>query len=95
MESILGTSNTDEGWDEPVGLLRSVTVGALVGVVLSFIGTTIGMLVADVEWGAALGLGAFVAFWGGLGFGSMVGGVVWVSNNEWHLSGHEQSPQAH
>lgn len=69
-------------WEEPVGLLRSVVMGALVGVVLSFIGTTIGMLLADVEVGAAIGLGVFVAFWGGLGFGTMVGGVIWVSNNE-------------
>lgn len=69
-------------WREPVGLLRSVVTGALVGVVLAFIGTTVGMLLADVELGSALGLGLFVAIWGGLGFGSMVGGVVWVSNNE-------------
>jgi hypothetical protein len=69
-------------WAEPVGLLRSVVLGALVGVVLSFVGTTVGMLAADVEPGAAIGLGLFVAFWGGLGFGTMVGGVVWVSNHE-------------
>ena len=69
-------------WREPVGLLRSVVTGAVVGVVLAFIGTTLGMLAAGVEMGSALGLGLFVAFWGGLGFGCMVGGVVWVSANE-------------
>lgn len=71
-------------WEEPVGLLRSVVTGAIIGVVIAFIGTTIGMLAADVETGSAIGLGLFVAFWGGLGFGSMVGGVVWVSKNEDH-----------
>ncbi len=69
-------------WEEPVGLLRSVVVGAIIGVVLSFVGTTVGMLLADIEPGSAVGLGLFIAFWGGLGFGTMVGGVVWVSNNE-------------
>ena len=71
-------------WEEPVGLLRSVVLGAIIGVVIAFIGTTIGMLAADVETGSAIGLGLFVAFWGGLGFGSMVGGVVWVSKHEEH-----------
>lgn len=75
-------------WTEPVGLLRSVVVGALVGVVLSFVGTTVGMLLADVEFGSAVGLGLFIAFWGGLGFGTMVGGVVWVSNEEERSGGH-------
>lgn len=69
-------------WTEPVGLLRSVVVGALIGVVLSFVGTTIGILLAGQDLGPAIGLGVFVAFWGGLGFGTMVGGVVWVSNHE-------------
>ena len=69
-------------WTEPVGLLRSVVLGALVGVVASFVVTTVGMLLADVEMASAVGLGLFIAFWGGLGFGTMVGGVVWVSNND-------------
>lgn len=76
------TEVTGGDWDEPVGLLRSIVVGALVGVVIAMVGVTLGMLAADVEWQSAVGLGLFVAFWGGLGFGTMVGGVVWVSNHE-------------
>ena len=30
----------------------------------------------DVEWASAIGLGLFIAFWGGIGFGAMIGGVV-------------------
>ncbi len=69
-------------WDEPVGLLRSIVVGAIIGVVIAMVGVTVGMLAADIEWQSAVGLGVFVAFWGGLGFGTMVGGVVWVSKHE-------------
>lgn len=67
-----------------------MVVGALIGVVIAFIGTTVGMLAADVELGSALGLGVFIAFWGGLGFGCMVGGVVWVSNNEEDPAAHHE-----
>jgi hypothetical protein len=48
------------------------------------------MVAADVEWGSAIGLGLFVALWGGLGFGAMVGGVVWVTRHEEHGAGQER-----
>jgi hypothetical protein len=76
------TGAEQAGWAEPVGLLRSVVVGALVGVVVAFVGTTVGILLAGQEAGSAVGLGLFIAVWGGLGFGSMVGGVTWVSKHE-------------
>ncbi len=76
---------SDDGeWAEPVGMGRAVAMGGLVGVVLAFVVSTLGMLAAGVELGSALGLGLFIGFWGGLGFGVMVGGVVWVSAHEEH-----------
>lgn len=62
--------------DEEATIAHGVVVGSVVGVILSFAGATAGMVAAGVETGAALGFGAFVAFWGGLGFGSMMGGVL-------------------
>ena len=66
-------------WQEQPGMGRAILVGSAIGVVISFVGVTAGMLAYGIEWGSAVGLGAFVAFWGGLGFGSMMGGVVWAS----------------
>lgn len=80
------SSFTPQEWAEPVGLLRSVVLGALTGIVLSFTGTLGGMLAAGAELESALGIAVFVAFWGGLGFGTMVGGVTWVSANEEHAA---------
>lgn len=54
---------------------HGVLVGSIVGVLSSFVVTSAGMFAAGVEAGGAVGLGLFVAFWGGLGFGSMMGGV--------------------
>lgn len=76
-------------WSDPPGLGRSMIVGSTIGVILSFVGVTIGMLAVDVEMSSALGLGLFVAFWGGLGFGTMVGGVVYafgLEKNEHEMS---------
>lgn len=73
-----------EAWAEEVGFLRAVVTGALVGVVVAFVVTTVAMAAVGAELAAAIGLGIFVAFWGGLGFGTMVGGVVWVSRHEEH-----------
>jgi hypothetical protein len=78
----------DEPWKEPVGMGRAMATGGAVGVVLAFVATTLSMLAADVELGSALGLGLFIGFWGGLGFGVMVGGVTWVSAHEEHPPGH-------
>jgi hypothetical protein len=60
----------------PPSMATAITVGCLVGTVVSLVGVVVTMRLLDVEWGSAIGLGFFVAFWGGLGFGSMVGGVV-------------------
>ncbi|MCB0988496.1 MAG: hypothetical protein H6519_01445 [Microthrixaceae bacterium] len=75
---------TGDEWKETPGMGRAVAMGGLVGAVLAFIATTVGMIGAGAETGAAVGLGLFIAFWGGLGFGTMVGGVTWVSQHEEH-----------
>ncbi|MBK6855798.1 MAG: hypothetical protein IPG97_04370 [Microthrixaceae bacterium] len=80
---------TDHGvagdqWQETPGMGRAVALGAAIGIVLSFIATTAGMVAAGAEVGSAVGLGLFVGFWGGVGFGTMVAGVTWVSNHEEH-----------
>lgn len=64
--------------DAERGVGRSVARGSLVGVVIAFVGIAVAMLLGGKGLGAAAGLGVFVAFWGGLGFGSMIGGVMGV-----------------
>ena len=49
---------------------------------LSFVGVAVPFLVGGQAWGASIGMGAFVAAWGGLGFGVMIGGVVWATQVE-------------
>ena len=66
-------------WQDPPGLGKSVLVGSTIGVVLAFLFVTGGMLATGTVWQSAVGVGVFVSFWGGLGFGSMMGGVMYVS----------------
>lgn len=61
---------------------RSILVACAVGVVLSFVAVAAGTLATGTAWQSAVGLGLFVAFWGGLGFGTMIGGVVYASGLE-------------
>lgn len=62
------------------GLREALVVGAVIGTVLSLAGVTVAMVAGGLEdWGGAFGLGVFVAIWGGLGFGTMFGGVMWAS----------------
>lgn len=65
-------------WVSPPGLGRCVGIGSGIGVVLAFVGIALPSLLAGMEWRPAVGFGVFVAFWGGLGFGSMMGGVAYV-----------------
>lgn len=72
---------------EAPGTLRATVVGAVVGVVLAFAGVA-GVLLLHGEGAAtAFGLGGMAAFWGGLGFGSMLGGTL-------HLVRHPDEPGA-
>lgn len=69
-------------WASPPGLGRCIGIGSGIGVVLAFVGIALPSLVAGMEWRSAVGFGVFVAFWGGLGFGSMMGGVAYLMGQE-------------
>jgi len=69
-------------WVEPPGMGKTIGTGVAVGVAVSFVGVGGAFLAAGQGWGPAIGMGAFVAAWGGLGFGAMVGGVVWATQVE-------------
>lgn len=67
---------------EDAGLGRSIAIGAIIGMFLAGIGVTAGMLASGLTSAESIGVGLMAAFWGGLGFGSMVGGVTFLSRNE-------------
>lgn len=67
------------GWRDPPGLGRMMAMSSAIGVGVSLVVITVGMMAAGQVWQSSLGLGIFVAFWGGLGFGSMVGGVIYLT----------------
>jgi hypothetical protein len=69
-------------WDDPPGMGRALTLGIAAGMAASFLGVGGAFLVAGQGWGAAIGMGAFVAAWGGFGFGFMVSGVIWATRAE-------------
>jgi hypothetical protein len=54
---------------------RGVVVGAAVGIVCFVIGISALAIAVGVPVWSSIGLGAFTALWGGLGFGAMIGGV--------------------
>ena len=69
-------------WLEPPGMAKALTIGVAVGVAASFFGVGGAFLAAGQPWTTAIGMGVFVAMWGGLGFGGMLGGVIWASRVE-------------
>lgn len=70
------------GWRDPPGMGKILVASSAIGVVLSLVLITLGMMAAGQVWQSSLALGVFIAFWGGLGFGSMVGGVVYLTRIE-------------
>lgn len=52
------------------------------GAVLCVLGVGLAMLAFGQPLASAFGLALFVAFWGGVGFGSMLGGVAWATRAE-------------
>jgi hypothetical protein len=67
---------------DDAGLARAFVRGSVVGSVAVFVllgGLT---LAAGMGAAAALGVGAFTAFWGGPGFGGMMGAVLHYSRTE-------------
>jgi hypothetical protein len=69
-------SNDDDG------LVRAFVVGALVGCVATFTFFVAMSLILRLGLGPAIGIGVFTAFWGGPGFGGMMGAVLRYSRNE-------------
>lgn len=53
-----------------------------IGAIMVFALTAIGSYVTAGELGEAIGLGAFMAFWIGGGFGAIMGGALWNHHNE-------------
>ncbi len=58
------------------GTLRAVAVGSLIGVLLAFVAVAGTLYLTGKGTATALGIGGMAAFWGGLGFGSMLGGTL-------------------
>lgn len=63
---------------EVPGTLRACAVGAAVGCVLAMAGVGGGLWFSTHSAGMAVGVGAMAAFWGGLGFGTMLGGTIYL-----------------
>lgn len=74
-ETSSSDATPDTLWDEPPGLGRMVATTSVIAAIVFFLATAIGMRLNGQSWATAVGLGLFVAFWGGLGFGGMSGGV--------------------
>lgn len=68
----------------PLRVGRAAVIGAAVGFVVFSTLITIGSYAAGNSLGGSLGLGVFAGFWGGLGFGFMIGGTMYVSLTEDH-----------
>lgn len=71
--------NDDPIAPESPGLGMYLLKGSIIGALISFLVIGAGILALDVEWGSAVGIGLFIAWWGGIGFGVMLAGVVWLS----------------
>ncbi len=58
------------------GLGRTFVVGSIIGAVLVFVFFLVVLTAAGVSPAAAIGVGSFTAFWGGPGFGGMMGAIL-------------------
>jgi hypothetical protein len=68
------------------GMTRSIIIGAVVGALITFVVTGgITLWVTDQFW-PSFGVGAFAAFWGGPGFGGMLGAVSASSRAEHEMA---------
>ena len=76
------SEHPEDQFHDPPGLGRHVVVGSIVGVLLSLPLITLGAMMLGEQWQSAFALALFASLWGGMGFGSMVGGVVYASKLE-------------
>ncbi len=58
------------------GLGRSIVIASTATISVVFIAVTVGLLAIGTSLASSIGIGLFAAFWGGGGFGAMIGGVV-------------------
>lgn len=56
--------------------LRGAVTGTIIGTVVMTVGVTVAMLNAGAQLVPAVGVGLFAAFWGGPGFGGMMGAIL-------------------
>jgi hypothetical protein len=80
--STAGPSATAPSLSGDAGLARAFVRGSIVGFVATFVLLGGMTLALGMGVGAALGVGAFTAFWGGPGFGGMMGAVLRYSRTE-------------
>ncbi|CAN5485668.1 hypothetical protein BH10ACT1_BH10ACT1_03290 [soil metagenome] len=60
------------------GLGRSIVIASTATISVTFTAVTIGFLATGTSLASSIGIGLFAAFWGGGGFGAMIGGVVYT-----------------
>jgi hypothetical protein len=63
-------------------LSRAFLKGTIVGTVLVFLFCGGISLLSGLALGPAIGIGAFTAFWGGPGFGGMMGATIYFSYHQ-------------
>jgi hypothetical protein len=73
---------------ELTGMGRSILLGSVIGAVAAFGGVFGAIALWCHDTSTAFGVGGMAAFWGGLGFGSMLGGTM-------HLMRHSDEPYSH
>ncbi len=64
------------------GTLRSIVIGCTIGAGGVFAGVAGVLYLNQHDLALAVGLGAMSAFWGGLGFGAMLGGTIHLVRHE-------------
>ncbi len=76
------SSDVAASWQVSPVIGRTLLIGCAIGVAVSFAGMVTAGLVGGLGVGPSLGLGVFVSFWGGLGFGGMMGGAAGLIQDE-------------
>lgn len=71
----MSSSDAVASWKEHPAVGRTFVTGCMIGAALAFSGVLFACLVGGMDAGPALGLAVFSAFWGGIGFGGMLGGA--------------------
>jgi hypothetical protein len=57
---------------------RGAVVGGAIGFVMMALAVFVLGITSDLSTTSSIGIGLFCAFWGGLGFGAMMGATIWL-----------------